>query len=351
MFHRCRANCVLGAAFLAFSLLGAGCQSPQLAPVDSQVPRELSKVSMPPYVIEPPDILLIEAVRVVPLPPYKIAPQDILFVEVKDLPETPPLAGNATVESDGTINLGPDLGTISVVGKTLVEAKAAIEEVIRQKMIKSFKVTVLLVQPGALRQIRGEHLVRQDGIISLGSYGSVYVTGMTVPEAKQAIEEHLSRFLLKPELSLDILAYNSKVYYVITDGAGFGQQVARLAITGNETVLDAISNVNGLAPQSSKKIWIARPAPPGSCDQPHDQILPVDWNGITQCGQTATNYQVLPGDRIYVKADALMTFDNWLGKITNPMERLFGVAILGNAAVRNLAGSRNGNGSNGGGGF
>ena len=76
-----------------------------------------------------------------------------------------------------------------------------------------------------------------------------------------------------------MVAYNSKVYYVITQGAGLGDNVRRLPITGNETVLDAISQVNGLSQVSSKKIWIARPAP-------HDfgcqQILPIEWDAITQ---------------------------------------------------------------------
>jgi hypothetical protein len=31
-----------------------------------------------------------------------------------------------------------------------------------------------------------------------------------------------------------------------------------------------------------------------------EQILPVDWNGITRAGNTRTNYQLLPGDRLYV---------------------------------------------------
>ena len=57
-----------------------------------------------------------------------------------------------------------------------------------------------------------------------------------------------------------------------------------------------------------------------------------------ECGQTATNYQLLPGDRIYVKGDFLITLDNVLAKITAPMERLFGVTILGNAMVRDLGG-------------
>ena len=115
-----------------------------------------------------------------------------------------------------------------------------------------------------MQQVRGEHLVRQDGTISLGSYGCVYVAGLTLAQAKVAIERHLCQYLLDPEITVDVLAYNSKFYYVITDGAGFGQQVYRFPITGKETVLDAINNIGGLPPVASpQKIWVARPGAGG----------------------------------------------------------------------------------------
>ena len=38
---------------------------------------------------------------------------------------------------------------------------------------------------------------------------------------------------------MDVQGFNSKLYYVILDGGGAGQQVVRLPVTGNETVLDA----------------------------------------------------------------------------------------------------------------
>jgi len=43
-------------------------------------PRELSKVLLPAYTIEAPDILLIEAVKVVPKDPYSIEPLDLLQI-------------------------------------------------------------------------------------------------------------------------------------------------------------------------------------------------------------------------------------------------------------------------------
>lgn len=61
---------------VSVSLLSSGCQSvtPRrehgaFAAAAAVTPKELCKVVLPQYTIEPPDILMIEAVRVVPRPP------------------------------------------------------------------------------------------------------------------------------------------------------------------------------------------------------------------------------------------------------------------------------------------
>src|SRR5258708_13444927 len=95
---------------------------------------------------------------------------------------------------------------------------------------------------------------------------------MTLGQGKCEVEKYLAAYLVNPQLSVDMLSYNSKKYYVIFDGGGYGQQVFPLPITGNETVLDAISRVGGLAPASStKKIILARPSP---VPMPSNQSLP-----------------------------------------------------------------------------
>jgi polysaccharide export outer membrane protein len=236
-------------------------------PHPNPVPRELHKMSLPPYTVEPPDILLVESSRGLPTQP-----------------------------------------------------------------------------------VRGQHLVRPDGTINLGIYGSVYVTGMTLDQIRAAIapaiasrldKEVLEKNPVKPEdINVDVLAYNSKVYYVITDGGGFGEQVVRVPVTGNETVLDAIAQVNGLSAVSSKKhIWVARRV---GGHGPQDQILPVDWCGITQRGESNTNYQIFPGDRVYIKAQRLITIDTALARILSPFERLLGATLLGAEtvnAIRNRTGT------------
>jgi polysaccharide export outer membrane protein len=291
---------------------------------------------MPEYVIEPPDILQIEAVRIVPLPPYHIEPLDSLAIYVTDALPQQPIQGVYPVDPDGTINLGFSYGTVPVVDLTIDAAKAAIENHLKQIIKPGYQVNVSLAETRGKQQITGPHLVRQDGKISLGTYGSVPVAGLTLDAAKAAVERHLARHLSKPEVSIDVAGYNSKVFYVITDNAGFGEAVYRLPITGNETVLDALSQTFGLPPTASKKrIWLARPVP---ADAGCEQILPVDWCAITQRGLTDSNYQILAGDRIYVQSQPILTFTAALGKVIAPVERVFGIILLGASTVQTVQG-------------
>jgi protein involved in polysaccharide export with SLBB domain len=187
---------------------------------------------------------------------------------------------------------------------------------------------LLIESPRSLpdQPIAGEHLVRADGTVSLGLYGSVHVAGLTIEEARQAVEKHLTPFLREPKVSVDVYAYNSKFYYVITDGAGYGEQVIRLTFTGNETVLDAISQIGGLPNVASKKrIWIARP---DAHDEQSGFILPVNWTAIAQCGQRATNYQIFPNDRLYIHSDRLQALDGIVAKVLSPIERIVGATLL-----------------------
>ncbi len=322
-----------------------GCGTNGCAPNGSSgppCPRELTMTSHPPYTVAPPDILLIQALRVVPKGPYRMEPFDVLQIGVSDTLPNQPINGNFMISPEGTVNLGFNYGNVRLSGVTAEQAHS----VIRNHLLNILKnpiVNVNLVQARPAQAINGEHLVKADGSIHLGMYGSVYVAGMTVGQIKCELERYLSQYLINPQVSVDVFAYNSKKYYVIIDGGGFGQQVLTFPITGNETVLDSISLVQGLAPVSSKRqIRLVRPAPDGiGCAQ----VLPIDWEAITEGGVTKTNYQVFPGDRIYVGPDRLIRLDNTLSKVFAPIERTLGMVLLGSNTYYSLIGQ---NGFNGG---
>jgi polysaccharide export outer membrane protein len=249
-----RLSYFLGAAVL---LVAAGCRTPSIHDqlphvVQSDLPRELEKMAYPLYRIEPPDILVIEAVHNIRPPGDKLRAGDQLVVRVANTipsdPQEDPILNEFKiinnvyqVQTDGTIDLGPEYGSVQVVDLTVKEAKAAIDKHLRDVVgLKSPQVAVSLADVSGKQPINGEHLVRMDGTVSLGVYGSVFVSGMTLDEAKAVIEAHLSKSIHKPEVNVDVLAYNSKSFYIVTDGGGYGEQVAKFPCTGNETVLDAV---------------------------------------------------------------------------------------------------------------
>lgn len=260
-------------------------------PPPGAVPRELDMVTMPEYVIAPPDVLLIEG-------------------SIIDRPG--PGDGPADKDQDGKPRAGA-----------------------------AGSITTLFTQ-----DVSGQFTVRPDGTVYLGYFGSVQVAGYSLSQAATAIRDQVVRKLgevdatrVKPEtvfIKLDVTQYNTKKYYVIFDGGGNGEQVLPVPFTGSDTVLDALGYANGLPSVASKRnIWVARRTPHAGQTE---QILPVDWVGITQHGHTATNYQLFPGDRVYVKAQRLVTLDNTLARVFAPVERLFGITLLGASTVNNISG-------------
>jgi polysaccharide export outer membrane protein len=298
-------------------------------------PSELTPIAMPPHRVAAPDILTINAIRLVPRPPYRLEPLETLLINVTDTLPNQPINGPFTISLEGSINLGYSYGSLAIGGMTPDQVQVAVRRHLGN-VLKNPQVNVTLPQFRGMEQVRGEHLVRPDGTVSLGSYGAVFVAGLTLGQAKCVVEKHLSEYFLSPQVSIDVFAYNSRSYYVIVDGAGYGQQVFKLPHTGNETVLDAVSQVQGLAPMSStKRIRLSRPSP---CNLGCNQILPVDWRAITEGGSTCTNYQVFPGDRIYIGPDPLIAADNWLAKVLAPVERLLGFTLLGASTVQTVTG-------------
>jgi polysaccharide export outer membrane protein len=211
-------------------------------------------------------------------------------------------------------------------------------------------VEVLEALPG--RPITGERLVRPNGTITLGFYGDVYVNGLTITEVKEKVIIHLRQFLTDEALGLvgadrdgnpikiapadsdrvfvDVSAYNSQVYYVQGDVNAPG----RLPIVGNETVLDAVNYAGGLAPTASiPNVRLVRPAPPGACCA---EILPVNLAAIIQQGDTTTNYQLMPGDRLYVYRDPIVRATIFLDRLAAPFNTVVSSILQYTFASRSI---------------
>jgi polysaccharide export outer membrane protein len=300
------------------------------APPELEPPRELSMISQSAYRVEPPDLLVIEMLKMVPLPPYRIETYDVLQIRAVGTLLDQPLDGFFLVEGEGIVTLGPAYGRVRVAGMTVEQAADVIRHKLEEVLQKP-EVSVQLARTAGTAPLTGEFLVGPDGTVNLRQYGVLHVAGKTVTEIRLDLQKHLAQYFDTPEVSVDVRQFNSKVFYVITEGAGMGDNVRRVPSTGNDTVLDALSAINGLSQVSSARVWIARPAPGGfGCEQ----ILPVDYEAIAKGGSTATNYQIMPGDRVFIAEDNLVAFNSYVSKLTAPVERLLGIASLSTSFAR-----------------
>ena len=255
-------------ALLAF-FAACGCQTvktPEEKIANSNIPNEFKKVSMPDYIVEPPDLIVVEVLEALP---------------------GRPISGERLVRPDGKISLG-FYGEVYVAGLTVPEVKEKIVLHLRK-----------FLHDEALGLIKAD----EDGRADHGT-----------PKGEPIRIEPRDT----DRVFVDVTAYNSKNYYVLGDVLVTG----KLPITGNETVLDAINYAGGLMPTAApQNIRLVRPAPPGACCE---QILPVNLAAITSGGDPTTNYQLMPGDRIVVYRDPIVRLTVFIDRLAAPFQTVIG---------------------------
>lgn len=304
---------------------------------DNPPPHEGAMIDQPEYRVEPPDLLLVEVIEALP---------------------GRPISGERLIRPDGTISLG-FYGDIHVRGLTVEQVKVKIIKQLRTFLTDEVLGIAELVDcpPPAneAEEAQGGIEVSPDGTIKK-------IEGAEKPGAPQAITiqagEGVSiRIEVKkqgepnpdeppmgwandpfgptvwrpssPELSdrvfVDVTAYNSKNYYVLGDV----QSPGKLPHTGNETVLDALQYGGGLTgtgdPGNIKLVRPGRDGKPG-------KVYQVDLAGIRDRGETATNYQIFPGDRLVVGREKIVEQTIKIDRLAAPIQTVL-QSVLQNSAT------------------
>jgi protein involved in polysaccharide export with SLBB domain len=152
-------------------------------------------------------------------------------------------------------------------------------------------------------RIPSDQTVLPDGAIDLGKFGRLEVAGRTVPEIEALVNQAVvAKTNPKPKddrlVNVRLVTRASKVYYVLGEVNAPGA----FPLSGRETVLDGIVAAGGLNGKASRKnIILARPSTPDGCRT----VLAICYPAIVQLGDTTTNYQLRPGDRIYVSTRSM----------------------------------------------
>jgi polysaccharide export outer membrane protein len=185
-------------------VLACGCQTvktPEEKIAQTNIPRELNKVSMPEYVVEPPDLVLVEVLEALP---------------------GRPISGERLVRPDGKVTLG-FYGEVYVAGLTITE--------IKEKVVLHLR-----------KQIPDEVL----GLIEQDEDGNFINV-----EPKDS-----------NRVFVDVTAYNSKNYYVQGDVAAPGKLPITGNETVLDAINYAGGLIPTASPQN---IRLVRPAPAGAC--------------------------------------------------------------------------------------
>lgn len=168
----------------------------------------------------------------------------------------------------------------------------------------------LLVQPAEFDspvRLPPDQVVFADGTIDLGVYGRPVVAGKTqdqivgvVAAAINAVEAKRGEKDAKPvEVTVRVIGRTSKVYYVLGEVNAPGS----FPVNGFDSVLDGLIRAGGVTNRAAlQAIVLSRPTGPDDCRV----VFPVCYPNIVQLGDTSTNYQLQPGDRIYVPGKGLL---------------------------------------------
>jgi len=182
-------------------------------------------------------------------------------------------------------------------------------------------------------EFSGTYPINLEGKIQYKFVGDIDVTGMTKQEMEQKIKDVISNYVISPEVNVTVLEYKSKVIYVLGEVGQPGKYYMRSeTIPIREAVVQA-----GLPTLSAamRKCRIVTPDKNGRV-----KTRSVDLYSVLYGGQLKYNYDMHPGDVLYVPCTVMAK----IIRIINPVTSAVGVTAsapteAGNArtAVTTLA--------------
>jgi len=152
-------------------------------------------------------------------------------------------------------------------------------------------------------EIDGEtQQIQPDGKVNLRLLGEIKVVGMTAKEIAAKIEVLLGRFYVDPKVSVRVVNYLSKVYYVHGQAGGPGPK----PYTGRDTLIDAVLDAGVNFMSWTSRVTVTRPSHDGS---PARTLL-VDIDRMLKTGDWSENILLEPDDIVYIPPTPLA----WVGQ-------------------------------------
>jgi len=142
------------------------------------------------------------------------------------------------------------------------------------------------------------YMVRPDGKVSFPLVGEINATGMTVSQFTDTLRSGLSRYIINPDVSVNIVKLGGVRVYVF----GEVNRPGAYELTKSHTVIDAIGAAYGFNWDTAKKrIFLIHQ------DQT-DKPIAINLNNILQTGNMSQNYEMREGDILYLTKNSRISF-------------------------------------------
>jgi polysaccharide export outer membrane protein len=130
-------------------------------------------------------------------------------------------------------------------------------------------------------------VVQQNGKITMPLVGDIPAGDTTPKEIEVAIAKALTKYVVKPLVTVTVLEVQSKKYYL----DGLVNHPGEYALAVPTTILEAISKGGGLQDfANQKKIYVLRGT----------QRIPFNYKEVSQGKNMNQNIHLEPGDHIFV---------------------------------------------------
>ena len=180
---------------------------------------------------------------------------------------------------------------------------------------------VIRVQVRSQPDFSGDFIVGPDGYIQYNYVGDIPVAGMTKYEVEQVLTKFLERYVRVPDVSVIIVAYNSKAVYVI----GEVQRPGKYVMRGDVIKLREAIIAAGL-PTPAAALWRTHIVQP---DLKDPKVRKVNLKTILYRGKLRDDLDLYPGEIVVVPSTVLTSVNRFLSQLLNPITRAASAAALG----------------------
>ena len=141
-------------------------------------------------------------------------------------------------------------------------------------------------------------VVRPDGNVSFPLVGEIHAEGMTVSQFTNVLQQGLSRYIVDPDVSVNISKLGRVRVYVF----GEVRKPGAVELDKGHTVIDAIGAAQGFTRDTAKKKIILIHQ-----DQPKS-LIPINLNNMLKTGDMSQNVTLREGDILYLTKNHRIDF-------------------------------------------